>query len=135
MVQELKSVSHCRSRADASMADAASWPLHARVPQVGYPCRYAQLQLCCQVDSSHLPCSISERFGFRHRSETADIAIELSLQPWKAFKPDGVIMFSDILTPLPALGIEFDVIPKHGPKIETPIRRYVQLLCLQAGVH
>lgn len=44
------------------------------------------------------------------RSETADIAIELSLQPWRAFRPDGVIMFSDILTPLPALGIEFDVV-------------------------
>ena len=37
------------------------------------------------------------------RSETTDIAVELSMQPWRAFKPDGVIMFSDILTPLPAL--------------------------------
>ena len=52
----------------------------------------------------------SDKYGFRHRSETADIAIELSLQPWRAFKPDGVIMFSDILTPLPALGVEFDVV-------------------------
>ena len=52
----------------------------------------------------------SNKYGFRHRSETPEIAIELSLQPWRAFKPDGVIMFSDILTPLPALGVEFDVV-------------------------
>lgn len=51
----------------------------------------------------------------RMRSETSEIAIELSLQPWRAFRPDGVIMFSDILTPLPALGIEFDVV-----KVPTP---------------
>jgi len=64
----------------------------------------------------------SNKYGFRHRSETPDIAIELSLQPWRAFKPDGVIMFSDILTPLPALGIEFDVIKGKGPLISNPVR-------------
>ncbi len=32
-------------------------------------------------------------------------------------------MFSDILTPLPALGIEFDVVRGSGPIIEVPIRR------------
>jgi len=42
---------------------------------------------------------------FRERSETAEIATELSLQPWRAFGVDGVIMFSDILTPLPAIGV------------------------------
>jgi uroporphyrinogen decarboxylase len=39
--------------------------------------------------------------SFRERSENPDLSIEISLQPWKAFTPDGVIMFSDILTPLP----------------------------------
>ena len=34
-------------------------------------------------------------------------------------------MFSDILTPLPALGIEFDVVRGSGPIIEVPIRRLV----------
>lgn len=63
----------------------------------------------------------SDRIGFRERSETASIAIELSLQPWRAFQTDGVIMFSDILTPLPALGIEFDVIKGKGPRIDNPI--------------
>ncbi len=36
----------------------------------------------------------SEKYPFRQRSETPDIAIELSLQPWKRFGLDGVIMFS-----------------------------------------
>ena len=56
------------------------------------------------------------------RSETPDIAIELSLQPWRAFRPDGVIFFSDILTPLPALGIEFDMVKGKGPVIGDPVR-------------
>lgn len=68
-------------------------------------------------------CRFSETIPFRQRSETADIAIELSMQPWEAFRPDGVIMFSDILTPLPALGIEFDVIRGKGPVISSPVRR------------
>ena len=63
----------------------------------------------------------SEKYPFRHRSETPEIAIELSMQPWRAFKPDGVIMFSDISTPLPALGVEFDVVRGKGPVVE-PVR-------------
>lgn len=47
---------------------------------------------------------------------------EISLQPWRAFKPDGVILFSDILTPLTGMNIPFDILPKIGPVIENPIR-------------
>ena len=35
---------------------------------------------------------------------------------------DGIIMFSDILTPLPVLGIDFDVVKGTGPVITTKIR-------------
>jgi len=59
---------------------------------------------------------------FRKRSESPDIATELSLQPWRAFGVDGVIMFSDILTPLPALGVDFDVVRGSGPVISSPLR-------------
>ena len=31
--------------------------------------------------------------------------VEITLQPWRAFKPDGVVLFSDILTPLQACGV------------------------------
>ena len=44
--------------------------------------------------------------SFRDRSEIPEVAIEVSLQPWKAFKPDGVILFSDIVTPLPGMRSE-----------------------------
>ncbi|HEY9601960.1 MAG TPA: uroporphyrinogen decarboxylase family protein, partial [Allocoleopsis sp.] len=70
--------------------------------------------------------------SFRDRSEIPEIAIEVSLQPWKAFQPDGVILFSDILTPLPALGIDFDIIESKGPIINPPIRSQEQLDKLHA---
>lgn len=57
----------------------------------------------------------SERYPFRQRSETPSMATELSLQCWRQYGMDGVIVFSDILTPLPAMGIEFDVIRGRGP--------------------
>ncbi|BAU67113.1 uroporphyrinogen decarboxylase [Stanieria sp. NIES-3757] len=65
--------------------------------------------------------------GFRERSENPEIAIEISLQPWRAFQPDGVIMFSDILTPLPGIGIDFDIVESKGPLFETPIRTQAQV--------
>lgn len=64
----------------------------------------------------------SDKYPFRLRSETPDIAIELSLQPYRAYGMDATIMFSDILTPLPALGVEFDVVPGKGPVIASPLR-------------
>ena len=65
--------------------------------------------------------------SFRERSENADLAIEISLQPWRAFRPDGVIMFSDILTPLPGMGIPFDIVESKGPIIDPPIRTRDQI--------
>jgi uroporphyrinogen decarboxylase len=65
--------------------------------------------------------------SFRERSENPDLAVEISLQPFHAFKPDGVIMFSDILTPLPGIGIPFDIIESKGPVFENPIRTQAQI--------
>ncbi len=48
--------------------------------------------------------------------------VEISLQPWEAFKPDGVILFSDILTPLSGMNIPFDIVQGKGPIIADPIR-------------
>jgi len=50
------------------------------------------------------------------------MATALSLQCHRAYGMDGIIMFSDILTPLPTLGIEFDVVKGIGPVISTEVR-------------
>ncbi len=65
--------------------------------------------------------------SFRERSENPELAIEISLQPWRAFQPDGVIMFSDILTPLPGMGIPFDIVESKGPIIDPPIHSLEQI--------
>ncbi len=65
--------------------------------------------------------------SFRDRSEIPEVAVEISLQPWRAFQPDGVILFSDIVTPLPAVGIEMDIAEGKGPIIEQPIRTQEQV--------
>jgi uroporphyrinogen decarboxylase len=65
--------------------------------------------------------------SFRDRSEIPEVAIEVSLQPWRAFQPDGVILFSDIVTPLPGLGIEMDIAEGKGPIIHSPIRTQAQV--------
>ena len=64
---------------------------------------------------------------FRERSENVDLAVEVSLQPWRAFKPDGVILFSDILTPLAGMNIPFDIVNGKGPIIDNPIRTMEQV--------
>jgi uroporphyrinogen decarboxylase len=43
-------------------------------------------------------------------------------QPWRSFKPDGVILFSDILTPLPGIGVSFEIDDNKGPLLDDPIR-------------
>ena len=57
--------------------------------------------------------------SFNERSETTDLIVEISLQPWEAFCPDGVIIFFDILTPLPAFGVLFDIEEVRGPVIQS----------------
>ncbi|KAL0051239.1 hypothetical protein WJX82_004213 [Trebouxia sp. C0006] len=70
--------------------------------------------------------------SFRERSETTDLIVEISLQPWKSFKPDGVILFSDILTPLPAFGVPFEIDDVKGPLIANPVRSLQQVHQLQS---
>lgn len=60
---------------------------------------------------------------FRQRSEIPEVAVEVSLQPWRNYQTDGCILFSDILTPLPGLGCDFTIDEKLGP-IMDPIKNW-----------
>lgn len=52
-------------------------------------------------------------------------------QPWRSFKPDGVILFSDILTPLPGIGVSFEIDDNKGPLLDDPIRSADQVSTLR----
>ena len=59
------------------------------------------------------------------RAQDPDVSFEISMQPYRAYGVDGVILFSDILTPLPGMGVDFDILEKTGPVIREPYRTQV----------
>lgn len=65
--------------------------------------------------------SIRENYTFLEAISTPAIAEEISLQPWERYQPDGVVMYSDILTALEPLGLSYQITPGVGPVIDSPI--------------
>jgi uroporphyrinogen decarboxylase len=52
----------------------------------------------------------------------AELVGEITLQPVRRHGVDAAILFSDIVVPLRAAGIELDIVPDVGPVIEHPVR-------------
>jgi uroporphyrinogen decarboxylase len=52
----------------------------------------------------------------------AELITEITLQPVRRHGVDAAILFSDIVVPLRAAGIDLDIVPDVGPVIEHPIR-------------
>ncbi len=51
-----------------------------------------------------------------------ELVCEITLQPVRRHGVDAAILFSDIVVPLRAAGIELDIVPDVGPVIEHPVR-------------
>jgi uroporphyrinogen decarboxylase len=63
---------------------------------------------------------IKRRSSFLEMTRDPAIAAEITLQPLRRFELDAAIVFSDIMTPLEALGIDVRFDP--GPKLPEPVR-------------
>ncbi len=61
------------------------------------------------------------KLSFFELCEDVDAAVEVSLQPYRRFAPDGVVMFSDILVPVRAMGAGV-TIDDGGPRLASPVR-------------
>lgn len=64
---------------------------------------------------------IRAEYSFLEAISTPEIAEEISLQPWRRFRPDGVVMYSDILTALEPLGFSYHLESGVGPVVENPV--------------
>ena len=72
---------------------------------------------------------IKSRSSFEEMTRSPDVAAEITLQPLRRFPLDAAIIFSDIMTPLEALGIEITFNP--GPSIAQPLRTRAQIEALE----
>ena len=63
---------------------------------------------------------LRQSHSFKAVAQSAELAAEVTLMPLARFPLDAAIVFADIMSPLPALGVRFDFDP--GPVVEQPIR-------------
>ncbi len=65
--------------------------------------------------------ALRARYSMLELCHTPELAVEVTLQPLKAFELDAAILFSDLLIPLDPLGLPFDFQAGEGPVVEKPI--------------
>lgn len=73
--------------------------------------------------------AIKAKSSFWEMVRTPELAAEVSLQPLRRFPLDAAIIFSDIMTPLTAMGVEIAFNP--GPVVANPIRSRAQIEALR----
>jgi len=71
--------------------------------------------------------ALRAKYDFMTMCKTPELAAEVSLQPYEILGVDAVIMFSDILVPVEAMGMKLDIIESKGPVLEDPIRAEAQI--------
>jgi uroporphyrinogen decarboxylase len=58
---------------------------------------------------------------------TPELVTEITMQPVRRYGVDAAILFSDIVVPLKAIGVDLDIKPGVGPVIARPIRTAADL--------
>ncbi len=66
--------------------------------------------------------AVRERATLLEITHSPELAAEVTLQPVRRHGVDAAILFSDIVTPLEAIGVDVEIRPGVGPVIATPVR-------------
>ena len=67
--------------------------------------------------------AVRERAGMFDIMRSAELTVDVTTQPVRRHGVDAAILFSDIVAPLMAIGVDVDIKPGVGPVFGQPIRR------------
>jgi uroporphyrinogen decarboxylase len=70
---------------------------------------------------------IREGVGMLDSCRTPELVAEITMQPVRRHGVDAAILFSDIVVPLAAVGVDLDIVPGVGPVVAKPFRTLADL--------
>jgi uroporphyrinogen decarboxylase len=70
---------------------------------------------------------VREGIAMLDACRTPELVAEITLQPVRRYGVDAAILFSDIVVPLKAIGVDLDIVPGVGPVVAHPIRSAADL--------
>jgi uroporphyrinogen decarboxylase len=74
---------------------------------------------------------VREGIGMLDACRRPDLVTEITLQPVRRHQVDAAVLYSDIVVPLAAAGVDLDLVPGTGPVIAEPIRAEADLARLR----
>lgn len=66
--------------------------------------------------------TLREKYDILTLARTPELCAEVSLLPIKEYGVDAAVMFTDIVLPLPGMGLTTELDPTIGPIIQNPVR-------------
>ncbi|MDN5759185.1 MAG: uroporphyrinogen decarboxylase [Tomitella sp.] len=65
---------------------------------------------------------VREGIGMLESCFTPDLVCEITMQPVRRHDVDGAVLFSDIVVPLKAAGVDLEIVAGTGPVVAEPVR-------------
>ncbi|CAB4709465.1 MAG: uroporphyrinogen decarboxylase [Actinobacteria bacterium] len=75
--------------------------------------------------------AIREKHAFFEVNRSAELTAEVTLQPVRRHDVDAAVMFADIMTPVPPMGLPVELVEGVGPVIASPVRTAADVAALQ----
>jgi len=70
---------------------------------------------------------IREGIGMLESCRRPELVTEVTLQPVRRHHVDAAVLYSDIVVPIAAAGVDLDIVPGTGPVVAEPIRERADL--------